>query len=148
MYLIIGGVIILVLVAGTAAYVGIFDQNTKNTHHNEQMSNNDRRSVHASLIAQQIHQAATEAKIKLAQSYEHANKGQQTNPKEAFEVYFELAKSGVDEVFPPLERLGDELSAIEQKKLSELYQLFKNESKAKYWQDKANEINETMPSID
>jgi len=92
------------------------------------------------IVTRQITEEATKAKIELAQFYEMSTSVQKREPKKAFDTYLELAKSGVDEILPSLERLGEELSATEQSKLSDLYKFFKNENKAKYWQSKANEV--------
>ncbi len=82
---------------------------------------------------------AIQTKIELAQSHEMKQLGK-SDKRQAFAAYLEVAKLGGEEALAPLERIAEDLGSEEQKKLSELYQFFKNPQKEKYWLDKAQEI--------
>jgi TPR repeat protein len=66
--------------------------------------------------------------------------GIKNNPERAFDYYLEAAKLGHHEVFPVLDRLGEEMNTERQKKLSLMYSSFNNSYKAAYWQNKAAEV--------
>lgn len=76
-----------------------------------------------------------------AQTHQIAKARKEKSPEKAFNCYLKAAKLGHKEALPPLERLGEEMSAEQQIKLSHLYEkYFKNQERADYWREKATEV--------
>lgn len=153
MYWYIAYIIIGLVVAATLAAIAYSNQTSKNQQLNtpqltQPIPTNDiqqerlrnlnqhRRTQNAALSQEEI-----KAKLEIAQAYEIEKNGLKRQPQKAFESYLELAQMGVKEALPALDRLGEELTANEQLKLSQLYSFFRNPVKANYWQDKANEVS-------
>jgi hypothetical protein len=91
-------------------------------------------------VTESLSKEAIQARIELAQSFEIMLNGTKRDPVAAFNIYLEVAKEGSKEALVPLERLGEEVPAEQQLKLSDLYLFFKNDAKANYWNNKAQEV--------
>ena len=92
---------------------------------------------------QKSNSKACNAMFLLAQSHQLGHDGKKKDLKEAFNCYIKAAKSGHQEALPPLERLGEEMSAEKQLELSQVYgTFFHNKEKADYWRTKATEIED------
>ncbi|MCC5792429.1 MAG: hypothetical protein JJT82_07475 [Legionellaceae bacterium] len=83
-------------------------------------------------------QEVIDAMMKLGNYYQVDHK---KDDSRAFDAYLKAAQQGGEEALIPLERLGEEMGTDKQLLLSELYKtVFKNDEKAKYWQEKAAEL--------
>ncbi|WP_028389137.1 tetratricopeptide repeat protein [Legionella fairfieldensis] len=83
------------------------------------------------------------AAFNLGDFYQIDHENIQANATLAFHAYLQAAKLGNHDALIPLERLGDEVSAENQRALSQLYgSFFHNREKALYWHTKAIEIEQ------
>jgi TPR repeat protein len=84
------------------------------------------------------------AVIELAHFYQVNHDGVSKNPTLAFSYYLQAAKLGSRDALVPLEILGEEVTAENQSKLSQLFRgtLFNDQRRALYWETKANEVSQ------
>lgn len=84
------------------------------------------------------------ASLYLGHFFQVDHEGVQKNPSLAFSYYLQAAKLGNRDALVPLEILGEETSAENQSKLSQIFRgaLFPDARRAFYWETKANEVSQ------
>lgn len=150
MYWVVAGVF-TIFIAGLAKFVHYFKNRGHSTNSDieyvnlESVQTRVTNSTNNALnqtnqVTDSVSKEAMQARIELAQSFEIMQNGTKRDPLAAFNIYLEVAKEGSKEALVPLERLGEEVPAQQQLKLRDLYLFFKNEAKANYWNNKAQEV--------